>query len=122
MATRKRSSSRLTWIIIVAVWIFLLPFYYLDRMDLALPSLLAAVAIGCAIATFWKHKSQMWFWSAVVLTVLVHIYLIARFSFDNLGGSKIVFGVFALVDYGLIVGFIKLVDVFFNSSEAQHEP
>jgi len=122
MATRKRNSSWLTWIIVVAVWVFLLPFYYLDRMDLALPSLLAAVAIGLAIATFWKRKKQLWFWSAVALAVLVHIYLIAHLSLDNLGASKIVFGVFALVDYGLMVGFIKLVDVFFNSSEEQREP
>jgi len=122
MAYRKPLSSRIQLTIIVGVFVCLLPFYYFDRMDLALPSLLAAVAIGCAIATFWKCRHQRWFWSAIALAVMAHVYLIARFPFHNLGVSWLVFGTFALIDYGLVTAFIKLVEIVLTSPEERQEP
>jgi hypothetical protein len=91
-------------------------------MDLALPSLIAAVAIGCAIATFWKSRRQRWFWIAIALVAVFHGFLIARFPFDNLDASKLVFGFYGLIDYGLVVALFKLIEIVFRNPEEQQEP
>jgi hypothetical protein len=110
----KRQAPRwATWAIVAGVWVFLLPFYISGNWDLALPSLLGSVAIGCAVATFWKHKKEMWLWIAAAATAAIHVCLIIHFEFDFLADSKFVFGIYALIDYGLIALLFKLVAAFF---------
>jgi hypothetical protein len=119
---RKPYPSWVVWAIVAGVWIFLIPFYYFDLMDLALPSLLAVAVIGCAITTFWKSRKQRWFWIAIAFVTVLHGFLIVRFPFDNLGVSKLVFGFYGLIDYGLVVAFFKLIEIVFGSPEVQQEP
>jgi hypothetical protein len=114
---RKRLPTWVWWTIVVGVWVFLIPFYYFDRVDLALPSLLTAVAIGCAITTFWKSRKQRWFWIAVSFAIVAHVFLIVRFSFVDLGVSKLVFGFYGLIDYGLVAAFFKLIEIIFRNPE-----
>ena len=118
---RKPYPRWVVWAMVAGVWVFLIPFYYFDRMDLALPSLITVVAIGCAIATFWKSRKQRWFWIAIALAIVFHGFLIVRFPFDNLGASKLVFGFYGLIDYGLVVAFFKLIEIVFGNPEEQQE-
>lgn len=110
---KRRASRWTTWAIVAGVWVFLLPFYFSGNWDLALPSLLGTVAIGCAVATFWKRKKEMWLWIATAAAAAIHVYIIIHFEFDFLAASKFVFGLFALIDYGLIALLFKLVAMFF---------
>src|SRR6202011_1841932 len=79
---RKKLSSWITVAIILGVIIFLAPFYYFGRMDLARPSLFAATAIGCAIATRWKLRTRRWFWMGIAIVTAIHVYLIVHFQLD----------------------------------------
>lgn len=114
---RRRLSVRLTVAIIFAVVLFLLPFYYFGRMDMARPSLFAATAIACAIATRWKLRNRRWFWLAIGTVTAAHVYLIARFRWDEEEMSQLVVATYTLVDYGLILVLIWLAEIICRTPE-----
>ena len=104
--------------IVVAVMLFLIPFYYFDRMDLARPSLFGAAAIGLAIATRWKDRSYRWFWIAMAMVIALHVYAVLRIEWaEGLWASGYFIGTVALIDYGLILALIKLVEVICRNTE-----
>jgi hypothetical protein len=99
--------------------LFLTPFYYFDRMDLARPSLFAAAAIGLAIATRWKARTYRWFWIAIAMVVALHVYAVLSVEWvEGLWASGYFIGTVALVDYGLILAFVKLIEVICKPTEA----
>ncbi|MGA2349945.1 MAG: hypothetical protein ABSF70_05870 [Terracidiphilus sp.] len=115
---RKGRLSNISQLAIVAgVFLFLTPFYYFDRMDLARPSLCSAAAIGCAIATFWKHSTRRWFWVTIAGVIALHVYAILRIDWSEEWASVYVIGTIALLDYGVIAGLIKLVEIICRSPE-----
>jgi hypothetical protein len=115
--TKKSRSNLLAYAIVFGVFLFLAPFYYFDRMDLSLPSLAAATAIGLAILTRWKVRTRRWFWIAIAIIVAVHIVLIFRFPWNGERISSYVLGFYTLVDYGLILVFIWLIEVISRTPE-----
>jgi hypothetical protein len=115
---RKEVLSNLAVVAIVAgVFLFVTPFYYFDRMDLARPSLAGAAAIGCAIASYWKARTRRWFWITIAGVVALHIYAILRVEWSEEWASVYVIGIITLLDYGVIVGLIKLVEIICRSPE-----
>jgi hypothetical protein len=119
--TKKSRSNLLTYAIVFGVFLFLTPFYYFDRMDLSLPSLAAATAIGLAILTRWKVRTRRWFWIAIAIVAAVHIVLIFRFTWDGERISSYVLGFYTLVDYGLILLLIKGIEIIYRSPEEVEE-
>jgi len=118
MVKRKTNLSNLTTLAIVAgVMLFLTPFYYFDRMDLARPSLASAAAIGCAIATYWKAKTRLWFWIAIAVVASLHVYAVLRVQWTDERVSIYVLGILALIDYGVTVALIKVIEIICRSPE-----
>jgi len=115
--SKRRAISDWTALAIVAGAVaFLIPFYYFDRMDLARPSLFSATAIGCAVATRWKVRKSAWFLAAIAMVIALHVFAIVRVQWDEEWVSIYVLGTFALIDYGLILAFVKLIEVICRSS------
>jgi hypothetical protein len=115
---RRGNLSTLTTLAIIAgVMLFLTPFYYFDRMDLARPSLASAAAIGCAIATYWKARTRLWFWTAIAGVVSLHVYAVLRIQWTDERVSIYVLGTIALIDYGATVALIKVIEIICRSPE-----
>jgi hypothetical protein len=114
---RKRLSGRLTVAILLGVVLFLIPFYFFGRMDLARPSLFGATAIGCAIATRWKLRNRRWFWIAIAVVTAVHVYIIGRFHWDEEEMSQLVIGAYTLIDYALILVVIWVAEIICRTPE-----
>jgi hypothetical protein len=101
--------------------LFLTPFYYFDLMDLARPSLCGAAAIGLAVATRWRVRSARWFLASIAMVMALHAYVILRVQWDEEWISMYILGIFALIDYGLILAFVKLIEVICRPSEGTEE-
>ena len=114
---KRRLSARLTVLVILGVIVFLLPFSYFGRMDLARPSLFGATAIGCAIATRWKLRNRRWFWIAIGIVSAIHVYVIYRFQWDEGAMSELVIATYTLIDYGLILVLIWVAEIICRTPE-----
>jgi hypothetical protein len=115
---RRGNLSTLTTLAIIAgVMLFLTPFYYFDRMDLARPSLASAAAIGCAIATYWKARTRLWFWTAIAAVVSLHVYAVLRIQWTDERVSIYVLGTITLIDYGATLALIKVIEIICRSPE-----
>ena len=114
---RRKLSGWITGAIILGVMLFLLPFYYFGRMDLARPSLFAATAIGCAMATRWKLRSRRWFWVGIAIVAALHVYLIFHFRLDVEWLSEFVVATYTLIDYCLILVLIWLIEIICKTPE-----
>ena len=114
---RKRPPARVTAAIVLGVVLFLAPFYYFGRMDLARPSLFGATAIGCAIATRWKLRSHRWFWIGISVVAALHVYIIYHFRLDVEWMSEYVVATYTLIDYCLILVFIWLIEIISRTPE-----
>jgi hypothetical protein len=114
---RKGLSEWATIAIIPGVVLFLLPFYYFDRMDLARPGLFSATAIGLAIATRWKLRTRRWFWVVIAMVAALHVFVMLRVQWDEDRISPYIIGILALIDYGLVLAFIWLLEIICRTPE-----
>jgi hypothetical protein len=106
-----------TWAIVAGTFLFLAPFYYFDRMDLAQPGLASAIAIGCAIATFWKLRTRRWFLPTIAAIAAIHAVAILRGVWTYPWISVYFIGMVTLLDYGAILALMKLIEVICRSPE-----
>ena len=115
---KKWDLSNLTTLAIIAgVMLFLIPFYYFDRMDLARPSLGSAAVIGCAIFTYWKVRSRRWFWIAIAGVTALHVYAVLHVEWSDERASIYILGFLGLIDYGSTCGLIKIIEIICRSPE-----
>jgi hypothetical protein len=112
MRTRRKPLGwRLRLGITVGVMFVLSIFYYFGRMDLARPVIFSGGMIWFAVAIRWRLRKFWWFWAAIATVVGVHIYLILRIQWDEEYLPWIVILPFALADFGLVIGFFKLIEI-----------
>jgi hypothetical protein len=78
---------------------------------------LASLAIGCAAAPFWRHRSSVWFWPSVALSVginLAAIYLdrdfVAQVDLPSKGAVQALLVADCIGCWLLMVGFAYLAD------------
>jgi len=114
---KTKAAPWMTWAIVAGTLLFLTPFYYFDRMDLAQPGLASAIAIGCAIATFWKFKTRRWFWPTIAVIAAIHAVAIFRGVWTYEWISVYFIGMVTLLDYGAILALMKLIEVICRSPE-----
>jgi hypothetical protein len=107
---KKKTPAWLRWAIMGATMVFLLPFYYFDRMDLARPFLFATAAIGLAVATRWKLRVYRWFWVSIGLIAVMHAYAILRMDWDERYMPSFVVVTIGLVDYGVVLALIWFME------------
>jgi hypothetical protein len=110
----KKLGAKLELKIIAGVFLFLIPFSLLGRMDLALPSVISAAMICYAVSLRWRLRRFWWFWVAVAMVVGLHVYLILRVPWGKERIASLLYVLpFALVDFGLILGFFKLIEIVY---------
>ena len=114
---KRRTPRWIGWAIVAGVFLFLVPFYYFDRMDLARPSLFGAIAIALAAATLWRLRVHKWFWAAIAIVVALHVYVILRLAWDQREIHEYVILAISLIDYGAVVAFIKLIEHICKDTE-----
>jgi hypothetical protein len=78
---------------------------------------LSAIAIGFAVAPFWRHRRSIWYWPTVVILIVINLavmYVERRHIFlDDLPSKGIVQGLVVLdcmACWGLMVGTAYLFD------------
>jgi hypothetical protein len=113
----RRAPRWVTWAIVAGTLLFLTPFYYFNRMDLAQPGLACAIAIGCAILTDWKLRTRRWFWPTIAVVAAIHAVAIFRGVWTYQWISVYFIGMVTLLDYGAILALMKLVEVTCRSPE-----
>jgi hypothetical protein len=114
---KRRAPRWIGWAIAAGAFLFLIPFYYFDRMDLARPSLFGAIAIALAAATLWRLRVHRWFWIAIAMVIALHVYAILRLAWDQSYIPQFVIVTISLIDYGAVVGFIKLIELICRDTE-----
>ena len=107
---KRKAPAWVTWVIVGATMLFLLPFYYFGRMDLARPCLFAAIAIGLAVATRWKLRTYRWFWISIAIIAVIHAYAIFRMHWDEAYMPSYFVVTIGLIDYGVVVAFFWLME------------
>ena len=112
---------RLRLMITLGVIVVLCIFSYFGRMDLARPAVFSGGMIWFAVAIYWRLRKFWWFWAAVATVVGLHIYLILRIQWDQEWISWLVIMPIALADFGLVVGFFKLIEILCTDRELQRE-
>ena len=96
-------------------------FRVFGRPDLAFPALLCIAMISFAVYSNWKLKSFWWFWASIALIAAIHIYFVPRLPWGTEHLSSIVAIPIGLLDFGLVVGFIKLVEMICRDREDSNE-
>ena len=112
---------RLRLVITLGVIVVLCIFSYFGRMDLARPAVFSGGMIWFAVAIYWRLRKFWWFWVAAATVVALHVYLILRIQWDQEPLPWIVILPFALTDFGLVVGFFKLIETLCMDREKQRE-
>lgn len=101
--------------------IVLAAFSFIGRSDLAFPGLLCIAMISFAVYSNWKLRSFWWFWTSIGLVAVLHVYLLLRFPWDQENISSVVAVPVGLADFGLVIGFIKLVELICRDTQDSRE-
>lgn len=120
-ARRKPFGNLLQLGIVLAVFLVLSIFYYFGRMDIARPAIFSGGMICFAVAIQWRLRKFWWFWVAIATVIGVHIYLILRIQWDQESLPWIVILPIALADFGLVIGFFKLIEIVCKDREQPEE-
>ena len=89
----------------------------LGYSEFVYPVAVASIAIAFAIRGYWELRSHWWFWVTVIAIVGLHVPLIVFISWNPGWVPAPLIMLAAVVDFGVLLGIIGLIDKLVNRHE-----
>ncbi|HXF22977.1 MAG TPA: hypothetical protein VN602_00550 [Gemmatimonadaceae bacterium] len=94
---------------LLAVPLFFL-FVYLGDQGKGRAAGIASFEIVLVIRSRWDLRARVWFWATVTFLILLHVPLILRTQWTNVNMPAVSLMPFAILDWVIMYGCIKLVE------------
>lgn len=75
-----------------------------------------------ALRAFWRLRQRAWFWMTVLALTAIHIVLISIIPWTNKSIPAPALWPVGIVDFGVIYGFIKLVEKAMGGGDTTSSP
>jgi hypothetical protein len=90
---------------------FFFIFAYFGDLGKGRTAAICAFAIITAVWYYWDLRRHVWFWFTVAIVIALHVPLVLFVPWTDTKYPGVVLLPFALLDYGIVYGCIKLAEM-----------
>jgi hypothetical protein len=96
-----------------------LPFVFLGKFALVLPTLMSIAAVAYIVLAKWEVRRHVWFWPLIVVVAVLHVLAIIFVPWTTTSLPSIVALPFVVADVALVLGIITFLERHFDSPKSR---